>query len=104
MLDILKKLFGKTDNNQLEGIIKEGAYLVDVRTPLEFADGHIRGSVNIPLDKLPNQLSKFKGKEHIVVFCRSGMRSGQAKNVLNQHGFTNVTNGGSWNNVNQFVK
>jgi len=78
--------------------------LVDVRTPGEFSSGHVKGSVNIPVDSIPNQLAKFKNKKNIIVFCRSGMRSSQAKNILKQNGFTNVINGGTWNNISQFVK
>ncbi|WP_324756232.1 rhodanese-like domain-containing protein [Sphingobacterium thalpophilum] len=96
-------LFGNTDNSQLTEAIKDGAYLVDVRTPAEFADGSVKGAVNIPLDKVPTELSKFKGKENIVVFCRSGNRSAQAKSILEQSGFQNVVNGGTWQNVNQVV-
>lgn len=96
-------LFGNTDNNQLTEAIKDGAYLVDVRTPSEFADGSVKGAVNIPLDKVPTELSKFKGKENIVVFCRSGNRSGQAKSILEQNGIQNVINGGTWQNVNQVI-
>ncbi|MFV7234761.1 rhodanese-like domain-containing protein [Flavobacterium sp. ZB4R12] len=85
----------------MEKLIKEGAFLVDVRTPAEFAEGHVKGSTNIPLDQVANQLAKFKGKEQIIVFCRSGNRSGQAKLILEQNGFTNVTNGGTWQDVNE---
>jgi rhodanese-related sulfurtransferase len=56
------------------------------------------------LDKVQTQLVKFKNKKNIIVFCRSGGRSSQAKNILQQNGFTNVINGGTWNNVSQFVK
>ncbi|HLF53261.1 rhodanese-like domain-containing protein [Flavobacterium sp.] len=87
----------------MEKLIKEGAFLVDVRTPGEFAEGHVNGSVNIPLDQIDSQLEKFKEKEQIIVFCRSGARSGQAKLILEQNGFTNVTNGGTWQDVNEAV-
>ncbi|MFV8325904.1 rhodanese-like domain-containing protein [Flavobacterium sp. ZS1P14] len=87
----------------MEKLIKEGAFLVDVRTPAEFAEGHVKGSTNIPLDQVPNQLVKFKGKEHVIVFCRSGNRSGQAKLILEQNGFKNVTNGGTWMDVNDVI-
>ena len=96
-------LFGNTDNTQLTEAIKNGAFLVDVRTPVEFADGSVKGAVNIPLDKVQKELSKFKGKKNIVVFCRSGNRSGQAKSILEQNGFQNVINGRTWQNVNQVV-
>ncbi|HEY4618880.1 MAG TPA: rhodanese-like domain-containing protein [Flavobacterium sp.] len=85
----------------MENLIKKGAFLVDVRTPEEFAEGHVKGSTNIPLDQVVNQLAKFKDKEHIIVFCRSGNRSGQAKMILEQNGFKNVTNGGTWQDVNE---
>ncbi len=96
-------LFGNTDNSQLTEVIKDGAFLVDVRTPAEFSTGSVKGAVNIPLDKVPSQLSKFKNKKSIVVFCRSGNRSGQAKSILENNGFQNVINGGTWQNVNQAV-
>lgn len=92
-------LFGNNDNSKLSEFIKEGAFLVDVRTPAEYATGSVRGAVNIPLDTLPRQLAKFKGKDRIVVFCKSGGRSSQAKMVLEQNGFRNVVNGGTWLNV-----
>lgn len=101
MFSIFKKLFAQTDNNQISEAIKNGAFLVDVRTPAEFSSGSAKGAVNIPLDKIPHQLSKFKGKESIVVFCRSGNRSNQAKNFLEQNGFQNVIDGGTWHNVSQ---
>lgn len=94
---------GKSSTENVATLIKEGAFLVDVRTPGEFADGHVKGSTNIPLDQISAQLSKFKGKEQIVVFCRSGMRSSQAKSILQQNGFTNVTNGGTWIAINKII-
>ncbi|ASU36409.1 rhodanese-like domain-containing protein [Mucilaginibacter xinganensis] len=104
MINILKQLFGGSTPVDLENIINGGAFLVDVRTPGEFAGGHVKGSVNIPLDKVSSQLTKFRNKKNIVVFCQSGGRSGQAKIILEQNGIANVVNGGTWNKVNQFVK
>ena len=84
-------------------LISAGAFLVDVRTPEEFESGHVHASVNIPLDEVTDRLDEFSGKDHIIVFCRSGSRSGMAKAILAQAGITNVTNGGSWQNVNQYL-
>lgn len=100
---MFNQLFGGSPTADLKTIIKEGAYLVDVRTPGEFAAGNVKGSVNIPLDTIPAQLFLFKNKTNIVVFCRSGSRSSQAKAFLEQNGFTNVINGGTWDYVNQFA-
>ncbi len=97
-------IFGGNGNKaHLDTIVNKGAFLVDVRSSGEFADGNVKGSVNIPLDQVQNQLAKFKGKENIVVFCRSGNRSSQAKSILEQNGFTNVTNGGTWQDVNAVI-
>ena len=104
MLGVFKNLFGGTKDEQLAEAIKKKAFVVDVRTPVEFAGDGVPGAVNIPLDKIPNRLSKFKGKDTIVVFCKSGGRSAQAKDILEQNGFQNVINGGSWQKVNQYVK
>lgn len=103
MFGFIKKLLGGGPSVDLGAVIRSGAFLVDVRTKAEFDSGHVKGSVNIPLDVLAANLNKFKGKENIVVFCRSGNRSGMAKSILEQNGFENVINGGSWNNVNQYV-
>ena len=93
-------LFGKKDNSNLETVIKNDAFLVDVRTATEFSAGSVKGAINIPLDKIPSQLGKFKNKKSILVFCRSGSRSRQAKSILEANGFQNIINGGNWKNVN----
>jgi len=87
----------------MDNLIKEDAFLVDVRTEDEFAEGHVNGSTNIPLDQVASQMEQFKGKEQIIVFCRSGNRSGQAKMILEQNGFKNVINGGTWQDVKAAV-
>ncbi len=103
-MGIFSSMFGgSSDNNNLATLVNEGAFLVDVRSPGEFAEGNVIGSVNIPLDQVQNQLAKFKDKKQIVVFCRSGNRSGQAKSILEQNDFNNVTNGGTWEDVNAVI-
>ena len=87
----------------MENLIKQGAFIVDVRTPAEFGEGHVKGSVNIPLDQVQQQLNQFKDKSQIVVCCRSGARSSQAKSILEQNGITNVINGGSWESVKAMI-
>jgi rhodanese-related sulfurtransferase len=101
MFGFLKNLFGGEDITEK---LKEGAFLVDVRSPQEFDGGHVKGSINIPLDRVANSLEKFKNKKNIIVFCRSGNRSSQAKSILERNGFTNVTNGGTWESVNEKLK
>jgi rhodanese-related sulfurtransferase len=103
-MNILNQFFTDTVNSNLQLLITEGAFLVDVRTPEEFKEGNVKGSTNIPLDIISYQLDQFKGKENIIVFCRSGNRSGQAKVILEQNGIANVINGGTWDQVSSFVK
>jgi rhodanese-related sulfurtransferase len=102
-MSFFSNLFGSSSNENLAELISNGAYLVDVHTPDEFQSGSVKGAVNIPLDTVMTSIEKFKNKEHIVVFCRSGNRSGQAKSLLELQGITNVTNGGTWQNVNQYA-
>ena len=64
-MGLFSLLFGNAnnDNAALKETIKEGAYLVDVRTPSEFASGSVVGAVNISLDRLSANISKFKNKK-----------------------------------------
>lgn len=103
-MSLFQNLFGGGKTVDLKAIIEQGAFLVDVREPGEFAGGTAKGAVNIPLGSVATELTKFKGKENIVVFCRSGNRSGQAKTILEQNGFKNVINGGTWQEVNHFIE
>ncbi len=103
MFEIFKNLFAQTDKTQLMKAIKDGAFLVDVRTSAEFSSGSAKGAVNIPLNNVPGKLNIFEGKEIIVVFCQSGNRSAQAKTILEQNGFQNIINGGTWRNVSQIT-
>jgi phage shock protein E len=104
-MSLFQQLFGGGQPSaDLKNSIDKGAFLVDVRTPGEFSGGSVPGAVNIPLDMIPAQLATFKGKESIVLFCRSGMRSGQAKGILESNGFKNVINGGTWEDVSRLVK
>jgi phage shock protein E len=82
----------------------KNSFLVDVRSPAEFAEGTAKGAINIPYDQVTNHLDTFKNKEQIVVFCKSGGRSSQAKATLEQNGFKNVTNGINLEHVNRFLK
>jgi len=99
MFGILKSLFSSSPKVDLNEVMARKPFLVDVRTPAEFSQGHPKGAVNIPLDKLTANLTRFKGKTDIVVFCRSGARSSQAKSILAANGFDNVTDAGPWDNV-----
>jgi rhodanese-related sulfurtransferase len=95
MLSILKKLFTQSDE-AVATLEVEDAIIVDVRTNMEFAGGHLEDSVNIPLDKIQNHINEFKkSAKPVVLVCRSGARSGRAAKLLRSHGI-DAYNGGSW--------
>lgn len=79
---------GNIDSVAARQLVEGGALLVDVRTPGEFASGHIGGAVNIPVQDLEGRLAELGSKERpIVLYCRSGARSAHAARVLNNAGF-----------------
>jgi len=99
MFESIKKLLGFkiTDYAQL---VRDGAIILDVRSKGEYAGGHIRGSINISLDKLANNLPQLKKRNKpVITCCASGMRSASAKSLLKSNGFTEVYNGGSWGSL-----
>jgi rhodanese-related sulfurtransferase len=76
---------------QLESRI-EKVVILDVRTPEEFAAGHVPGARNIPHDQLPNRIAELTGIEdrEVVVYCRSGRRAATAQDTLAAHGFKRI--------------
>ena len=105
MLKIMQKLFGGSSAAiDIKTMIANGARLVDVRTPQEFAEGYAEGAINIPLQDLQRQLSKMKSwNAPIVAYCRSGNRSGIAAQILNANGIE-AYNAGSLGQVNSLLK
>jgi phage shock protein E len=104
MLSVLKKLFGAGSATDYAGLMKKGAQVIDVRSVNEYRGGHIKGSVNIPLDTLQRSLSKIKKDKPVITCCASGMRSASAKSVLKSNGFTEVYNGGGWMGLQNKLK
>ncbi|AFK01740.1 Rhodanese-like protein [Emticicia oligotrophica DSM 17448] len=100
MLNTIKNLLGFGPKANYADLVKQGAIILDVRTPGEYASGHIKGSINISVDSLARNLSKLKDKNKpIITCCASGMRSASAKNILSSNGYTQVYNGGSWGSL-----
>jgi phage shock protein E len=99
MINTLKKLFGIGPKVDYATLVKQGAIIFDVRSPSEYKQGHIKGSVNAPLNDLSKHISKLKKETAVITCCASGMRSASAKSVLKSNGFTQVYNGGSWSSL-----
>ncbi|TKB55525.1 rhodanese-like domain-containing protein [Ferrimonas aestuarii] len=77
-------------------IKQQDAVIIDVRSPGEFAGGRLKGAINLPHDSIGEAISHLylDKTQPIVLYCRSGRRSGIALDTLTQKGFTNVVNGG----------
>ena len=99
MLTLLKNLLGIGPKVDLNELMANGAIVVDVRTPAEFKDGHVKGSINLPLQTLNANLNKLKKDQVIITCCRTGSRSGMAKRMLKTKGFEQVHNGGAWTSL-----
>jgi len=99
-MSFLTKLFGAAPAADYKSLMQKGAVILDVRTPQEYQGGHIKGSINIPLQALnPAALAKLKKDKPVITCCASGMRSASAKSILLSNGFTEVYNGGGWSSL-----
>ena len=75
-------------------ITEPGVIIVDVRTPEEFASGHIEGALNIDFNSgnFANEITRLNPSENYAIYCRSGSRSGQAASIMHKAGFHDVSN------------
>ncbi|MBL7739650.1 MAG: rhodanese-like domain-containing protein [Chitinophagaceae bacterium] len=78
--------------------------LVDVRNQWEYEMEHIPGAMNIPLDQVPAKIEEFRSlQKPLVIYCRSGSRSGMAVSILKQKGITDVYNGGGLGDIQLLI-
>ncbi len=99
MFEAIKRFFQKekVDYSQL---VKDGAIILDVRSPGEYSSGHIKGSKNIPLPEFGNKVKQYTDKDKVyITCCASGMRSASARSIMKRTGYTNVYNGGGWSGL-----
>ena len=86
-------------SESIQEFIEKGAVIIDVRTPGEFAGGHIKGSKNIPLNEIGAKINEIKKlNKPVIACCASGMRSSQATSILKQNGIDAI-NGGGWQSL-----
>ncbi len=103
MFNTIKQLFGMGPKVNFSQLVKQGAQIIDVRTPAEFKSGHIKGSINLPLQSLQSNLTKITKNKPVITCCASGMRSASAKSILKSAGFNDVYNGGGWMNLSNKI-
>ena len=96
-MGLLNNLFGsKTD---FQALVNDGAIILDVRSRGEYARGHAKGAINIPVNELGGRIEELRKKDKpIITCCASGMRSGSAKSLLKSRGLE-AYNGGPWQKV-----
>lgn len=95
-MNFFKKLFGGGPSVDFKALTQRGAVIIDVRTPGEFGSGHLKSSINIPLNNINNQLAKIKKyNKPIITVCQSGSRSRMAAGILKRSG-VEAYNGGAW--------
>lgn len=81
----------RSSTTDVHALVERGALLLDVRTPDEFQQGHLPAAVNVPVQELETRLAELGPRTRdVVVYCRSGRRSGQAAELLKANGFTSV--------------
>lgn len=78
---------GRIGREEAHAKVEQGAVLLDVRTPGEFAGGHVEGAVNIPVQALGERLGELEKDRPLVVYCRSGARSHAAVKLLRDRGY-----------------
>ncbi len=78
--------------------VQNGALLVDVRTPAEYSEGHLAGAINIPFQDIVEGLAQrnISLEREVVLYCRSGNRSGKAQKALTNAGYQNAFNAGAY--------
>jgi rhodanese-related sulfurtransferase len=82
---------GVVDGATARALVASGAKVVDVRTPQEFASGHVPGAINIPYEEIGRRASEIgPASTPVVLYCRTGRRSGIAADALQKAGFSRL--------------
>lgn len=83
---------------------QENVSIIDVRSPWEYQEAHVRGAVNIPLEEIPAHISELKKRNGpLVLYCRSGNRSNIAMQMLKQAGIPEIYNGGGLTDMQKMI-
>lgn len=88
LFDFLGSSQSNVSAGEAKTLVKQGALLLDVRTPQEFSSGHLQGAKNIPVQELGSRMSELPPTSRsVVVYCRSGGRSASAARMLRSSGY-----------------
>ncbi len=91
--------WAESREQQAWALIKQGALIIDVRSTEEYADGHLPYALHIPYEEIEQQFAQLELRKDrsVVLYCRSGNRSGIAYQTLENSGYTALHNGGGLN-------
>ena len=105
LLFALLKRVGQVSPSNAQSYLKNGALVIDVRSPAEFASGHLPSAINVPLPEIETALPRrVKDKSQVLLLhCQSGMRSGVASKKLKHIGYANAFNLGSYGRAAKLV-
>jgi rhodanese-related sulfurtransferase len=102
LMRALGKWHAPVDLDKAKTLLQQGAQLVDVRSPNEYANESVDGAINLPLEELEHHVSTFK-QSICIVFCNSGTRSHIAAQKLKSHGLENIFNLGPYHRAKELA-
>jgi phage shock protein E len=102
-VNFLLQLIG-FDDPIIKEKLKQGAVVIDVRSPHEYDQGKVPGSLNIPIEQIPKNAGYIKRLNKPIIFCGAGSDSATARRILQQSGLKDVYNGGRWSKVLRIVR
>ena len=112
MLELIEKLFDRfflgsgtssiRPEKEIADLVRNGAYILDVRTAFEAKKGTAPGATNVSLLQLNRRLDELPRDRTIVTYCKTGGRAGKARDILERHGFK-VINGGGYEAIRKIV-
>lgn len=91
-------MFDELSCKEIKELMSTGGQLIDVRSTVEFAQGALEGAKNIPIDTIHYALNSIDKDKPVILYCRTGKRSGMVKGLFDQLGFDQVHNIGSYQN------
>jgi len=103
---VLRAVFSRVSGERARALQQRGALLLDVRTPEEFQAGHLKGAVNVPYQDVAARIGELSPNKSapLLVYCKSGGRSGIARSTLRRMGYSDAHNLGSLERARQLLQ